>query len=103
MLIAMFVDSILAIFGFFSSMSAIVFYFTFPLLFIMKYPKIKGENLARDNIDEADNFMIDPTVVAAVSLLSSNPRKSVERLRTFSNSMFGNKYNELKDEGDDKN
>lgn len=45
MILAIVLENIVSIFGLFSAISGIIFYFVVPGIFALKYPKIKAENL----------------------------------------------------------
>jgi hypothetical protein len=48
--LAMVLESIITIFGLFSSLTGIIFYFVVPLVFWIKFPKVKMENIHMDNL-----------------------------------------------------
>eukprot|EP00703_Trepomonas_sp_PC1_P001492 JAP95114.1 Amino acid transporter family protein [Trepomonas sp. PC1] len=87
--LAMVLESILTIFGLFSSISGILFYFLIPLLFYVKYPKIKAENIHLDHL-QAGETVVDPVLVGVLSILAPSMNdQTVQRIRTASKIIFG--------------
>ncbi|CAL6092909.1 Amino_acid transporter family protein [Hexamita inflata] len=91
-ILAMTVEQILPIFGLFSSLTGIIFYFVVPICFYVNYPKIKENNLHMDYQNREST--LDPVVVGVLSLMSVNiNQKSIQRIRTLSQKMFS-QYNQ---------
>ncbi|CAL6026257.1 Amino_acid transporter family protein [Hexamita inflata] len=82
-ILAMTVEQILPIFGLFSSLTGIIFYFVVPVCFYVNYPKIKRENIHMDTPNDDTN--VDPVMVGVLAVVSEN---SIPRIRAFSQRMF---------------
>ena len=84
----MFLESIVVIFGFFSSVPGILFYFVVPMLLFEKYPKIKAEHSDVDVMKEGDHE-IDPVIVGVASMMQpSINRDVINRIRAASIRIF---------------
>lgn len=86
--ISMVLESIVIIFGFFSSIPGILFYFVVPILFFERYPKIKAEHADVDVMPEGDHE-IDPVIVGVASMMQpALSRDVIDRIRTASMRIF---------------
>ncbi|CAL6092881.1 Amino_acid transporter family protein [Hexamita inflata] len=89
MALAMVLESIVAIFGLFSSLTGIIFYFVVPICLIVQYPKVKKENIHMDHL-QAGEVTVDPVLVGVLSMVSPTiSDATIQRVRTLSNKMFG--------------
>ncbi|CAL5987545.1 Amino_acid transporter family protein [Hexamita inflata] len=87
--LAMTVEQILPIFGLFSSLTGIIFYFVVPICFYINYPKIKKQNSHIDKQQIIDTQTADPVIVSLVSMLSINiTETSINKIRTLSQILF---------------
>lgn len=88
MVLAMFFERIVTIFGLFSAISGIIFYFLVPGVFMLRYPRIKAANIDRDRIED-DQATVDPLIVGVLSMIAPvMTRGSISRARAFSNRVF---------------
>ncbi|CAL5980477.1 Amino_acid transporter family protein [Hexamita inflata] len=89
MALAMVLESIVAIFGLFSSLTGIIFYFVVPICLIVQYLKVKKENIHMDHL-QAGEVTVDPVLVGVLSMVSPTiSDATIQRVRTLSNKMFG--------------
>ncbi|CAL6026259.1 Amino_acid transporter family protein [Hexamita inflata] len=87
--LAMVLESIVAIFGLFSSLTGVIFYFVVPICLIVQYPKVKKENIHMDHL-QAGEVTVDPVLVGVLSMVSPTiSDATIQRVRTLSNKMFG--------------
>lgn len=86
--ISMVLESIVIIFGFFSSIPGILFYFAVPMLLFERYPKIKAEHADVDVMQEGDHE-IDPIIVGVASMMQpSISHDVINRIRAASIRIF---------------
>lgn len=74
----MVLESIVVIFGLFSAITGVLFYFIVPLLFFQRFPKIKAEHVNVDVMREGDQEL-DPVIVGVASFM--HPSLSVDLVR----------------------
>lgn len=87
--VAMAIESLVAIFGFFASLTGILLYFAVPILFFEKYPKVKKQYAYMDK-PENGNTVVDPVIVGVLSMMHPEVNKdNINRIRTMSNKIFG--------------
>ncbi|CAL6024591.1 Amino_acid transporter family protein [Hexamita inflata] len=90
--LAMVLESIVAIFGLFSALTGIIFYFVIPICFAVMYPKVKRDNISMDHA-QPGSATLDPIVVGVVSILAPTvSQQTVERVRTLSNKLFKSEH-----------
>jgi hypothetical protein len=76
-------ESIVVVFGLFSSIAGFVMFFAVPIWFIVQNPRVKKENVHMDHL-EAGDVVVDPIIVGVLSMVTTT-----QRARALSNKIFG--------------
>ncbi|CAL6084038.1 Amino_acid transporter family protein [Hexamita inflata] len=89
MALSMVLESIVAVFGFFSAFTGVIVYFVVPICLIVQYPKVKKENIYMDHLQAGDTT-VDPVLVGVLAIVSPTiSDETIQRVRTLSNKIFG--------------
>lgn len=91
MTLGMVLEQIVTIFGFFSSISGILYYFIIPVSCALKMKKLRFLNPDADKMEEGD-VTVDPVLVGVMSMFGSVVnRQSISKARAMSMKLFPEK------------